>query len=147
MYFVDRDILEKRLVYLDKFVSAFAGKEKWESIIDKLALERIVHMTIETMMDIGTQTIDGFIMRDPGSYDDIVDIFVDEKVIEEKDGVSIKKILTLRKVLVQDYFDIDHEELARVYKNEWETLNRFSNQVRDYLNTQLGPVSAFLPQK
>lgn len=146
MYFVDRDILEKRLVYLEGFVSAFAEKETWESKIDKLALERIVHMTIETMMDIGTQTIDGFIMRDPGSYDDIVDIFVDEKVIEEKDGDSIKKVLTLRKVLVQEYFDIDHEEIARVYKSEWETLNRFSSQVRHYLNTELGPVSAFLPK-
>lgn len=34
--------------------------------------------------------IDGFIMRDPGSYDDIMDILVDEKVVTEKEGDELK---------------------------------------------------------
>lgn len=34
--------------------------------------------------------IDGFIMRDPGSYDDIMDILVDEKVVTEKRVMSSK---------------------------------------------------------
>ncbi|GAA3319942.1 hypothetical protein GCM10020331_028930 [Ectobacillus funiculus] len=30
-------------------------------------------------LDVGNAIIDGFIMRDPGSYEDIIDILVDEK--------------------------------------------------------------------
>ena len=35
------------------------------------------------MMDVGNLMIDGFIMRDPGSYEDIIDILIDEKVITQ----------------------------------------------------------------
>ena len=35
---------------------------------------------MESMMDVGNLMIDGFIMRDPGSYEDIIDILVDEKL-------------------------------------------------------------------
>ena len=40
------------------------------------------------------------LMRDPGSYEDIIDILVDEKVMEESDGLSLKALILLRKPLV-----------------------------------------------
>ena len=43
--------------------------------------------------------IDGFIMRDPGSYDDIFDILEDEKVITEEMCGSFKNVIQLRKNL------------------------------------------------
>ena len=36
---------------------------------------------IESIIDVGNTMIDGFIMRDPGGYEDIIDIMEDEKVI------------------------------------------------------------------
>lgn len=41
--------------------------------------------------------IDGFIMRDPGSYDDIMDILVDEKVVTEEEGTHLKQFISYRK--------------------------------------------------
>ena len=56
----------------------------------KKALERIVHLLVECILDTGNDMIDGFIMRDPGSYDDIMDILVDEKVVPTEEGTHLK---------------------------------------------------------
>ncbi|PIB45003.1 hypothetical protein AOA59_08845, partial [Pseudomonas sp. 2822-15] len=79
MYFVDRELIEDRLNVLEKQLKLFSAHESWEKELDQLALERIAHMTIEIIIDVGNQMIDGFIMRDPGSYDDVIDILIDEK--------------------------------------------------------------------
>ena len=41
--------------------------------------------------------IDGFIMRDPGSYDDIIDIMEDEKVISSEMADPLKKVIGITK--------------------------------------------------
>lgn len=43
------------------------------------------------MLDVGNAVIDGFIMRDPGSYEDIIDILQDEKVISEEKAMQFKR--------------------------------------------------------
>ena len=79
MYFVDRDKIEEKLIYIDNQIQLFESQQAWNTAIEKAALERIVQMTIEAILDVGNSMIDGFIMRDPGSYDDIIDIMEDEK--------------------------------------------------------------------
>ena len=56
-------------------------------------------------MDVGNLIIDGFIMRDPGSYEDIIDIFVDEKVITTDMEAPLKAVVGLRKMLVSEFID------------------------------------------
>ena len=57
-------------------------------------IERITHNTIESFMDVGNLIIDGFIMRDPGSYDDIIDILIDEKVIASEMEKPFKELFS-----------------------------------------------------
>lgn len=111
----------------------------------KKALERIGHTLIECILDIGNDMIDGFIMRDPGSYDDIMDILTDEKVVSQAEGDSLKHLIAYRKTLVQDYLNVNHEELDMLLSRHAETLEKFPARIRDYLNHELGPVSAFKP--
>ena len=73
MYFVDREKIEATLVFFDEHVRLFTEHSSWNTEIEKKALERIVHLLIENVLDVGNAMIDGFIMRDPGSYDDIID--------------------------------------------------------------------------
>ncbi|UCZ52546.1 DUF86 domain-containing protein [Bacillus shivajii] len=147
MYFVDRKLLEERLQYMERLIGVFSQETSFEDEVQKLMLERVAHMTIEVMIDVGNQMIDGFIMRDPGSYDDVVDILVDEKVVSKEDGSSLKKLIPWRKALLQEYTEIDHNALKRALQNESATLLSFPGKVRMYLESELGPVSAFLPQK
>ena len=41
--------------------------------------------------------IDGFIMRDPGSYEDIIDIMEDEKVITSEMSDPLKRVIESEK--------------------------------------------------
>jgi len=143
MYFVDRDKIEETLQYFENKLTLIQSKNKWEDEIEKLALERISHMLIESILDVGNAMIDGFIMRDPGSYEDIVDILTDEKVITEEMSKSLLKIILYRKVLVQQYLNVNHSELLATLEEGTPSLKEFPKRVRDYLTNELGPVSAF----
>lgn len=143
MYFVDREKIESTLAFLVDNINLYESKEEWSSIIDKKALERIVHTMIEAVLDVGNQMIDGFIMRDPGSFEDIIDILEDEKVVLTKEAKSLKQVILLRKSLVQEYSHVDHELVLTVIKNNLGSLKSFSPSVKSYLANELGPVSAF----
>lgn len=91
MYFVDREHIEATLQHLENQLSLFENEKKWDTDLKKAALERLLQTAIDSILDTGNAMIDGFIMRDPGSYDDIIDILVDEKVIVGENGERLKK--------------------------------------------------------
>jgi uncharacterized protein YutE (UPF0331/DUF86 family) len=147
MYFVDRNKITLNLAHLDELLAIYEGKENWlEDDISKLALQRIGHNVMEAMMDVGNLVIDGFIMRDPGSYEDIIDIFVDEKVITPEMDAPLKDVVGLRKNIVREFIAVNNEEIVRVLNENMDTMKQFSTRVHDYLTNELGPVSAFLPE-
>ncbi|KSU59397.1 hypothetical protein AS034_18355 [[Bacillus] enclensis] len=143
MYFVDRDKIEERLVYMNDQLSVFNAGSTWESTVETLALERIGHTLIESVLDVGNSMIDGFIMRDPGSYEDIIDILLDEKVIDEGMSKDLKRLIDQRKILVQEYTKVDRNELNEILTEVKPTLEQFPVHIRRYLENELGPVSAF----
>jgi uncharacterized protein YutE (UPF0331/DUF86 family) len=143
MYFVDREKIEEILVFMNDQLSMLHNHSGWESTIQKLALERIGHTLIESVLDVGNSMIDGFIMRDPGSYEDIIDILLDEKVIDEEMSMDLKRLIEQRKSLVQEYTRVDHQELQGILSEVQPTLEQFPVHVRRYLENELGPVSAF----
>ena len=115
MYFVDRKKIEQMLVCLERATSTFQEKKIYETEFEFYALERIAHLMIDCVLDVGNAMIDGFIMRDPGS-EDIIDILMDERVISAEDGQGMKEIILLRKMLTQDYIQMNHDELYRRFK-------------------------------
>jgi uncharacterized protein YutE (UPF0331/DUF86 family) len=143
MYFVDREKIEEILKYLEAQIQLFLSQKEWSTPLERAALERLNHMMIESVLDVGNAMIDGFIMRDPGSYDDIIDILMDEKVIPAETGSCLKILIQYRKRLVQFYTDVDHQELQEVFSKHLHELVNFVANVRDYLANELGPVSAF----
>ena len=143
MYFVDREKIEAILVFLEQQIHLFLSQSVWESPLEKAALERLTQMMIESVLDVGNSMIDGFIMRDPGSYEDIIEILTDELVISAETSQSLKLLVQYRKVLVQNYTEIDHEGLVEQFGAHLHDLSLFATNVRHYLVNELGPVSAF----
>lgn len=147
MYFIDRKKITNTLKYLDELIVIFEKEEDWlKNDVTKLALERIAHNAIESLMDVGNLMIDGFIMRDPGSYDDIIDILIDEKVIAAEKEKPFKELVSLRKNIVREFIQVDLERVHEVLVKVLPALKTFSNEVEHYLENELGPVSAFLPE-
>lgn len=143
MYFVDREKIEAILAFLEEEISLFTNQKNWSTPLEKAALERLTHVMIEAVLDVGNDMIDGFIMRDPGSYEDIIEILIDEKVVSSEVGTSLKILVKFRKVLVQMYTDIDHRKLQEQFSTHLQELVVFPTNIRDYLANELGPVSAF----
>ncbi|WP_188454016.1 DUF86 domain-containing protein [Virgibacillus oceani] len=142
MYFVDRSKIEQTLLYMEGLLQEL-GNSSLDSYMEKLGLERITQMLIESMLDVGNMMIDGFIMRDPGSFDDIIDILIDEKVLPKEDEESYKSILHLRKNVVKEYLEIDHTLLKQTIIENRHVLDAFGNRIRSYLNNELGVANAF----
>ncbi|OZU88573.1 hypothetical protein CIL03_09735 [Virgibacillus indicus] len=142
MYFIDRSKIEQILIYMEEIIKELE-KNSYESIMEKLALERMSQVFIESVLDVGNMMIDGFIMRDPGSYDDIIDILIDEKVLPAEEESSYKEIIKLRKVIVNDYTSINHDELHKTIMAEKNVMEKFSSHIRNYLNNELGVANAF----
>ncbi|MDM5299367.1 DUF86 domain-containing protein [Bacillus pumilus] len=143
MYFVDRNKIEETLRFFEEQLELMRNHQTWTSPLEKKALERIVHLLVECILDTGNDMIDGFIMRDPGSYDDIMDILVDEKVVSKEEGSQLKKLVSCRKILVQQYQQVDHLDVLQVISEVEKALQVFPKRIRIYLEQELGPVSAF----
>ena len=95
MYFVDREKIGDNIGFFRKTNPTIFKSERWSTPLEKAALERVTHLMIESLLDVGNAMIDGFIMRDPGSYDDIIDILIDEKVITAESGKSLKILIQI----------------------------------------------------
>src|SRR5699024_5824081 len=119
------------------------SQKTFTTTIEKFALERAIHVIIEAMIDVGNSMIDGFIMRDPGSYHDIIDILIDEKVIPSEDEAGYKALINLRQSLVRKYLVIEHDKLVEVMFEHMVLFRKFSEHIRTYLNNELGVANAF----
>ena len=147
MYFVDRNKIALNLNHMNELIAVLEENTDWlHSSVNKLALQRIGHNLMEAMMDVGNLMIDGFIMRDPGSYEDIIDILVDEKVITPEMDAPLKAVVGLRKMLVREFIQVNDEEVLNVLTDNLFAIKQFPGFVQDYLPNELGPVPAFFPE-
>ena len=146
MYFIDRNQIEKALTHMEELLALYKEEENWEAdLIHSLALARLAHVVIESIIDVGNTMIDGFIMRDPGGYDDIIDIMDDEKVITPEMSDPLKQVIGLRRMIVMKFIDVETTSIVKILDSSMATLLAFPTKVRHYLENELGPVSAFLP--
>ncbi|MGE6414664.1 DUF86 domain-containing protein [Planococcus kocurii] len=146
MYFIDRRKITETIQYMNALLEFYEKKQQWTSFNDLLALERVGANIIESIIDVGNSMIDGFIMRDPGSYDDIIDILVDEKVITADMDQPFKDVIALRKMLVREFMKVDQQAIIKALDANLESLKAFGPRVEHYLVHELGPVSAFIPE-
>ncbi|REE80236.1 uncharacterized protein YutE (UPF0331/DUF86 family) [Paenibacillus taihuensis] len=140
MYYVNREQLNVRLQVIPEVVEALVLlQQSWDgSLLQGLAQERAIHLAIEAVTDIGSYLIDGFIMRDASSYEDIVTIIAGEDVFPAELQESLLELVRLRKPLVQDYFEWTRGELHPMTAVLPKTLASFKSAVESYLVRELG---------
>lgn len=101
------------------------------------AMERALHLSIEGIVDVGNALIDGFIMRDPGSYSDIVEILRDEQVVTDEQAAILTRVVEFRKHLVIDYTNVPAEEMFALVNESVDTMRQFDPHVRAFLEKEL----------
>ncbi len=136
MYDIDRQKVDEYLNVIDNALTVSEQLQPFQNDIHKYAAERCLHICIEAVADVGNLLIDGFIMRDPGSYEDIIEILRDERVISEEVAVKLAELVKFRKPLVQFYTRVDQEKVFALLKNSGEALRNFSPQVKDFIERE-----------
>src|SRR5699024_8677878 len=108
MYFVNCSKIEKTLEYFDEIIKVLDQESSFtNSVMKKLYIESIIHVLVASMLDTGNMMNDGFIMRDPGSFYDIIDILNDEEVLPNESGSSYKALIDARQQIVKEYTETD----------------------------------------
>lgn len=143
MYFVNRQSIIERIEVINSMLEYYEANSCPNNKIEELAFERMAHIFIDSILDIGNAMIDGFIMRDPGSYDDIIDILMDEKVISASIGEAIKQLIPIRKHLLQDYTTSIIENIVSTFSEHINGYKEIPTAIQMYLDQELGVVNAF----
>ncbi|MDB4866772.1 MAG: hypothetical protein JWR03_1105 [Cohnella sp.] len=140
MYYVNRESIEERLACIPDIaqVLAEAASDWTGSLTQGLAQERALHLALEIATDVGSGLIDGFIMRDASSYEDIIDIIADEGVISAEVAAPLRRLVSLRKPLVQEYARWPRRELHPFTGELPDLLRQFDHEVHTYLHRELG---------
>ena len=138
MYFVNKEKLNTKLNYLQQLITDYPQTKD-----NHYAFERIAQMFIESAVDIGNMVIDGFILRDPGNYKDVIDILELEKVISKDTQVHINETVDVRKQFVHYYDELDTASLIPLFDEAVPYYQQFIEEVIHFLKSEDVPVTAF----
>lgn len=144
MLFVDETSIMNKLQFFKEQLMILEEINNIHSKIEEKAVERVASCMIECILDVGNAVIDGFVMRDPGSYEDIIDILEDEKVIPSNDTLVLKEFIRFRKPLVRDYVELNTVELYRFLIDYKQVLQAFPSFVENYLSGQRHLYNTFI---
>ncbi|MDN5809323.1 MAG: DUF86 domain-containing protein [Staphylococcus equorum] len=138
MYFVNKEKLNTKLNYLQQLITDYPQNKD-----NHYAFERIAQMFIESAVDIGNMVIDGFILREPGNYKDVIDILELEKVISKDTQVHINETVDVRKQFVHYYDELDTASLIPLFDEAVPYYQQFIEEVIHFLKSEDVPVTAF----
>lgn len=142
MYYINWDQVHSRLDFIP------AIQQVCETIIESpnqgnlsatehFAQERALHLAIETVTDVGSLLIDGFIMRDASSYEDIIEILKGEQVFSEDIAFILLELVRLRRPLVQEYMDLERKGVHPLLPKIRATLPSFTESVKAFIKKEL----------
>lgn len=143
MYDVNTKKIEQVLAYMSSMLDLLDKlKERGAEAVlaDEVAaaaMERALHLSIEAIIDVGNALIDGFIMRDPGSYRDIIEILRDEQVVTGEQAQVLTRVTEFRRHLVIDYTSVPRDEMYVLATESLEVLRQFEPAVHAFLEKEL----------
>ncbi|MEF3303714.1 DUF86 domain-containing protein [Paenibacillus sp. GYB003] len=142
MYYVNHEQIGERLNMIPVLSEAAERlAAEWEGdrpdLIRMLAQERVLHLSVELVTDVGSLLIDGFLMRDASSYEDIVDIVYGEGVFAKELYEPLQQLVRLRKPLVQEYARAERDKLHPLTARLPELLTEFGESVRRFIEKEL----------
>ena len=99
-------------------------------------------MLIESSVDIGNMIIDGFILRDPGNYKDVIDILELENVISKETQTHINDTVDVRKQFAHNYTELNVKKSCLYLINHCHIIRNLSKRLQ-FLESENVPITAF----
>jgi uncharacterized protein YutE (UPF0331/DUF86 family) len=135
VYYINHTEIKEKQAFLVWLAdsSKLIPTDEQQGILKGLAQERILHLAMECVTDVGNLLIDGFMMRDPSSYEDIIEILKTEQVVDEATADGLFKLVRYRRTLLQEYTSLDREKVHPLMALLPNLLTSFASQTAAYV--------------
>ncbi len=132
------DRVESRLRHLDESVAALRSlqplsKERLdEEQLLRLAIERLLYLCIQDVLDIGALLLRSRAVRSPESYRDVVTLLGDTGVVDSAFAERIKPMAGFRNLLEHSYMELDPVRLVE-FAGRTDDFVEFARQVAAFM--------------
>jgi uncharacterized protein YutE (UPF0331/DUF86 family) len=136
VYYLNHGEIEKKRSFLYWLAETARGTEQARAergALSALAEERMLHLALECVTDLGNLLIDGFMMRDPSSYEDIIEILKMEEVMDRETADGLIELVRLRRALLQEYADWDRTRAHPLIERLPDIITSFADQAEVYI--------------
>ncbi|MFZ5898431.1 MAG: type VII toxin-antitoxin system HepT family RNase toxin [Bacillota bacterium] len=135
---VDRDLLRHKLhllsrsiAKLDKYrnisLAELAGNEERRD-----AIERVLHVAVQSCLDIGNHVIADLDLREPADYKDIMVILTEAGILPKEKAKQFTRMAQFRNVIVHQYDEIDPAIILSILQKDIGDLRLFGQAIKDY---------------
>lgn len=108
------------------------------SIENRRACERILHISIESVLDICSLIISGLRLGLPRMEGDLIEKLRETGVISEETAGKIRLMRGFRNILVHRYGEVDDSLVYRFLQENLKDFDTFSEEILAYLRERLG---------
>lgn len=136
---LDRNSLQSKIARIRKNVkelkklAALPYQKYVDDFRNTSLAERLLHVTIQAMLDIGSHIIAEESLGEPLEYRDIFILLSKGKILSKKCETRFVNLAGLRNRIVHLYDDIDHKLLHKALKTEIKDFETFVKAIEKYL--------------
>jgi len=132
---IDWGIVKKRIDYAFKAtetlneILAKPLEEITSSTILKLAFERLVHIIVESILDVARHIVSVKGWGPAETYRDYIEILYKQGILPSELAQELYKFTTWRNILVHRYIEIDYSKLYEDSKKLADIVRKFEKQI------------------
>jgi len=108
--------------------------EEYKKIEKRRACERLLQVSIESMIDICAIIVSGLRLGLPAEEDDLFDKLEQAGIVSPLMAANLKKMRGFRNILVHEYGRINDELVYNMLKTQMNDFYEFKKEILNYVN-------------
>ncbi|MBI2336833.1 MAG: DUF86 domain-containing protein [Deltaproteobacteria bacterium] len=138
---LDKESIRSKLARILKNLRQLSelGKLSYKKYIQDIkntsTAERLLHVSIEAMLDVGSHIVAEEKLGEPLEYKDVFILLVQAKILPKSHEQAFIKLAGLRNRIVHLYDEIDHRLLHKALKKELGDFELFVRSIIRYLRS------------
>ncbi len=127
---VRKDLIAARIEKLRQYIKTLDSIRAVDSATFKkdvylhATAERYLHLSIESLLDIGNHIIADQGLKKPDTYAEIFEILAEEGIISEALMKDLEGMAAFRNILVHDYFRVDLDQVYMILQNKLGSIEK-----------------------
>lgn len=137
---MDRERILSRIDELDGYLQEIheimpTSFEEYKSIEKRRACERLLQVSIESVIDICALIVTGLRLGLPSEEDDLFEKLAQAEIISSSIKETLNRMKAFRNILVHEYGRIDDRLVYEVLKNNLNDFEEFKKEILQTINS------------